>query len=154
MDKKVGCIKGGRIILENEILRDKAIIFNDKIIDIVDEDKFEQKYSNQEINVIDAQKKYVSPGFIDIHIHGAGGSDTMDAEITALKTISAFVAKGGVTAFLPTTMTMGKEKIHEALDTIRTAMNKSVTGAKILGAHMEGPFISQKHAGVQKRDYI
>ncbi len=151
---KISCIKGGRIILENEILQNKAIVFGGKIIDILDEDIFALKYSNQKINITDVCGQYISPGFIDIHIHGAGGSDTMDLKISALQTISASVAKGGVTAFLPTTMTMQKEKIYKALDNIRYAMSEEAIGAKIIGAHMEGPFISEKYAGAQKKDFI
>jgi N-acetylglucosamine-6-phosphate deacetylase len=78
----------------------------------------------------------------------------MDGEISALKTISETIAQNGVTGFLPTTMTMSKEKIYEALDTIKLAKKENINGAKILGAHMEGPFICEKYKGAQQKDYI
>jgi len=153
--KNVTCIKGGKIILENEVLENKVLIFNDKIVDILDEEDLEKMGSTHKIKqIIDAHGKYISPGFIDIHIHGSGGKDTMDGELAGLKIISETIAKNGVTAFLPTTMTMEKQKIYKALDTVRLAMKDNIKGAKILGAHMEGPFISEKYKGAQKKDYI
>jgi N-acetylglucosamine-6-phosphate deacetylase len=155
MDKNIACIKGGRIILENEVLQGKVIIFSDKIIDILDCGIYEDSGWAPKINeVIDAQGKYVSPGFIDVHIHGAGGKDTMDSELSGLRTISEVLAKNGVTAFLPTTMTMGKEKIYKALDTVRLATSENFRGAKILGAHLEGPFISRKCKGAHDENHI
>jgi N-acetylglucosamine-6-phosphate deacetylase len=136
MDKIITCIKGGKIILEKEVLVGKVIIFNDKIVDILDEENFAQKTSTHEKKIIDANGKYVSPGFIDIHIHGSGGKDTMDGEISDLKIISETIAKSGVTGFLPTTMTMEKAKIYKALDSVKIAMKENFIGARILGAHM------------------
>lgn len=154
MDKNITCIKGGKIILENEVLVKKNLIFSDKIIDILDEENFIKNNSANEMKIIDACGKYVAPGFIDIHIHGAGGKDTMDGEISDLKVISETIAKSGVTGFLPTTMTMEKEKIYKALDSVKLIMNEIVHGAKILGAHMEGPFISPKYLGAHKIDHL
>ncbi|MFL0246105.1 N-acetylglucosamine-6-phosphate deacetylase [Candidatus Clostridium stratigraminis] len=155
MNENLICIKNGKIILEDQILENKILIFNDKIVDIIDEECFNnQEISDKASKIIDAEGKYVSPGFIDVHIHGSGGKDTMDGEISALKTISETIAQNGVTGFLPTTMTMSKEKIYEALDTIKLAKKEAINGAKILGAHMEGPFICEKYKGAQQKDYI
>lgn len=155
MDENITCIKGGRIILENEVLEGKVIIFSDKIIDILDCGIYEESDWALKCNkVIDAQGKYVSPGFIDVHIHGAGGKDTMDGELSGLRTISEALAENGVTAFLPTTMTMGKEKIYKALDTVRIASLENFRGAKILGANLEGPFISRKYKGSHDENHI
>jgi len=154
VDKKTACIKGGKIILENEVLVGKVLVFNDKIVDILDEVNFAKKSPTHEMKIIDAHGKYVSPGFIDIHIHGSGGKDTMDGELSDLRIISETIAKSGVTGFLPTTMTMEKAKIYKALDSVKLAMQENFKGAKILGAHMEGPFISPKYKGAQDKDYI
>lgn len=154
MDKNITCIIGGKIILENEVLVGKALIFNDKIVDILDEENCARKSPTYEMKIIDANGKYVSPGFIDIHIHGSGGKDIMDGEISDLKIISETIAKSGVTGFLPTTMTMEKEKIYKALDSIKLAMQENFKGAKILGAHLEGPFISPKYQGAQDKNYF
>lgn len=159
MSKHTTCIIGGKIVLENRLLIDKVLIFEDKIIDIVDLDEFNQSVLAQNSTIIDANGDYVSPGFIDLHIHGAGGKDTMDGTISDLEAISVTIAQNGVTGFLPTTLSMEKHKIHQALDAISIAMKTEPVGAKILGAHMEGPFLSPVYCGahdvgkLQKADF-
>ncbi|OAA93129.1 N-acetylglucosamine-6-phosphate deacetylase [Clostridium coskatii] len=149
------CIINGKIILENEVIENKVLVFREKVVDILDKEIFEKQGLSEKMNeIIDAGGKYVSPGFIDVHIHGSGGKDTMDGEISDLKIISETIAKNGVTAFLPTTMTMKREKIYKAMDAVRLAMKENINGAKVLGIHMEGPFVSEKYRGAQKKDYI
>ena len=100
-------------------------------------------------------KYIVVPGFIDRHIHGANGSDTMYATFEDLTNISKTIASEGVTGFLPTTMTDDKGRIIKALNCIRDYMKEGVLeGAQVLGAHLEGPFISIKHKGAQPAEYI
>ena len=95
------------------------------------------------------------PGFIDEHIHGAGGADAMDATPEALETISEYLAKEGTTAFLATTMTQSEENISKALDNAAKAIKKGeFGGAEVLGVHLEGPFISPKHVGAQPLEYV
>ena len=156
----IKAIVNGKLIMKDRIMYDSVIIFEKQIIKIITKDNFlqykkeyKQEYK-EEIQVIDAKGKYVSPGFIDIHIHGSGGYDTMDGTAEALRVISTTIAANGVTAYLPTTMTMDKTSIYSALDAIRQAMSKENQGAKILGAHMEGPFINEKYKGAQKADNI
>ncbi|MEW9094268.1 MAG: N-acetylglucosamine-6-phosphate deacetylase [Clostridiaceae bacterium] len=145
----VKCIKNGKIILKDKILQGKSIIYDEKIIKIV-----EDKYLNEDIETIDVEGNYISPGFIDIHVHGSKGSDVMDGNIENVETISKSLCSQGVTAFLPTTMTMPMEDIHKALDIIKISMNKNFHGSKILGAHLEGPFINPKYKGAQNEKYI
>lgn len=141
------CIVNGKIILENDILENKVLVFDDKILDILDE-------APKNCEIIDAKGKYVSPGFIDIHIHGNMGKDTMDATKEALTTIAKSIVRHGVTSFLPTTMTMDQESIYNALDAIKSLMGYGEDKAEILGAHLEGPFINQKYKGAQNESYI
>lgn len=150
-------IINGKIITEDNVLYEKVILFNKKIQQIISKSEFNDLTKHnpiEEIDLIDAKGSYISPGFIDVHIHGSGGSDTMDGTIDALTTISKVISSNGVTSFLPTTMTMDKEKIYKALDTIEQCMKLDLGGATILGAHMEGPFISKKYKGAQNPDYI
>lgn len=157
---KIKAIINGKLIMKDRVIHDSVIIFDKQIIKIINSEEFlqykkEYKEKHQEeIQVIDAKGKYVSPGFIDIHIHGSGGYDTMDATAEALKVISSTIAENGVTSYLPTTMTMKKDSIYNALDAIREAMKLENQGAKILGVHMEGPFINEKYKGAQKADNI
>ena len=140
-------IINGKIIKENEILENKVIVFNDKIVGLYDK-------VPKDADIIDAKGMYVSPGLIDIHVHGSCNCDVMDKSVDAIKTIGNGIKENGVTSFLPTTMTMSEEDIHEALDTIRESMNIKYNGAQILGVHLEGPFINNKYKGAQSDEFI
>ena len=138
----------GRVILPNVngdfvVEENKTINFEEKIISIGGDSVGE---------IIDAKNFFVAPGFINVHIHGCAGADVMDEDGEALKKICEFLPKTGVTSFLPTTMTMPKEKIRTALQNIRSA--KNLCGAKILGVHLEGPFVSKKFKGAQAEENI
>jgi N-acetylglucosamine-6-phosphate deacetylase len=95
----------------------------------------------------------VAPGFVDIHVHGGGGYDVMEPSPGALDGLSVFLAQGGVTSFLPTTYTAPRDAILEAARGVRGAMEKGTKGARILGLHMEGPYISPERCGAQNRDH-
>lgn len=142
--------------MKDRIIYNSVIVFDLKIIGIIDNDNFHQykEECREEINVIDAKGRFVSPGFIDIHIHGSGGYDTMDATKKALKIIGTTIAENGVTGYLPTTMTMEASSIYKALDVVREEMGIETRGAKILGVHVEGPFINEKYKGAQKANNI
>ena len=140
-------IINGKIVLKDCVLENKVIVFDKHIIDICDE-------VPNNCEVIDAKGNYISPGLIDIHIHGCKGYDTMDEDECAVEVISKGVAENGVTSFLPTTMTMSPQRIYKAFDNIKKAKEKNIEGSKILGAHMEGPFINEKYKGAQNPKYI
>ncbi|NFB30133.1 N-acetylglucosamine-6-phosphate deacetylase [Clostridium botulinum] len=144
-------IVNGKIIIGNKILENKVLLFEKRIVDILDRKNI---YLSKDYQIIDAKGLYISPGFIDVHIHGSGGKDVMDGELESIRVISNIITKRGVTSFLPTTMTMTKEHIYKALDVIKQAMNMNLDGAKVLGAHLEGPFINPKYKGAQKEDFI
>jgi N-acetylglucosamine-6-phosphate deacetylase len=103
--------------------------------------------------VIDAQGAYVSAGFIDIHIHGSGGADVMDATPEALHTISKTILQTGTTSFLATTMTMSQKDIEAALECVEETMC-GLEGANLLGVHLEGPFINANKHGAQDETYV
>ncbi|MCC3146009.1 N-acetylglucosamine-6-phosphate deacetylase [Halanaerobium sp. Z-7514] len=144
-------IKNVNIILPDKIIDNGAVIFAEKI-KAVDSFFREKDYSG--LKVIDGGGAYLSPGFINIHIHGAGGMDTMEATTKSLNKISQYLIKNGVTAYLPTTMTMELEKIYNALDNIKKYLKNSNSGARVLGVHLEGPFINEAKKGAQSAEYI
>lgn len=93
----------------------------------------------------------LAPGFIDLHIHGGAGHDVMEAGETALQEFERHLLRHGVTAYLPTTVTARQDKIIAALDRLGRRIRKSAnsnSGARALGIHLEGPFISHEKRGV------
>ena len=97
----------------------------------------------------------VLPAFIDTHVHGAGGADAMDGNREALSVIAETLAKEGTASFLATTMTQSPENIIRALSAVKEYMSAAPdTGAKILGVHLEGPFIAEKFKGAQPLEYV
>ena len=95
------------------------------------------------------------PGFIDLHIHGADGADTMDGNTTALQTLCRALPKEGTTSFLPTTITQSDENITNAVASVSQYQKKKTGGeSEIIGIHLEGPFISAKKAGAQPSQFI
>lgn len=142
-------LKHGEIYTQNEIIYNgDLLISNGKISSIG------KNLSTNDVEIIDVEGKKIVPGFIDIHIHGGVGYDTMNATYEALNAISIHLAKHGVTSFCATTMTMDVPYILNALKNINETMKKGTGGAQILGAYVEGPFISKEHKGAQDEKYI
>lgn len=140
-------IKNAKIVFPENIV-EGSIVFSDKIKDI------KARFENVNAEEIDAEGMYLTPGFIDIHIHGAGGHDTMDDDPQSVNEISKCIIKSGVTSFLPTTMTMPSDAIKRTLEKIKKAVKNGTEGARVLGANVEGPFINKQYKGAQNADYI
>ena len=97
----------------------------------------------------------VLPGFIDQHVHGAGGSDGMDGTIEDISIIANTLAKEGTTSFLVTTMTQSKENILKAMTAVKDYCEADKKdGARVVGIHLEGPFIAAAHKGAQPLEYV
>lgn len=105
-------------------------------------------------DVIDLAGDVLLPGFVDVHIHAFMGKDTMNGE-QAVRHMSRELKKFGVAAFLPTTMSASPEGTREALKGIKAVMdNPEPDGARVLGAHMEAPFLEESKAGAQLKQYF
>ena len=97
----------------------------------------------------------VLPGFIDQHIHGAGGSDGMDGTVEDIAIIAKTIASEGTTSFLVTTMTQSPENITKALSAVKAYREADPEeGARVVGVHLEGPFIAAAHKGAQPLEYV
>ena len=147
-------IINGTIITPFQLINGKAIIVEKgKILEIKNEEEINKLMLNG-TEVIEAKNKFVVPGYINIHVHGGGGSDVMDGNYEAINQIAITHSRFGTTAFLPTTMTMSKDKIIRSLRSICEAVKKGTAGAEILGIHMEGPYINPEKKGAQKEEDI
>jgi N-acetylglucosamine-6-phosphate deacetylase len=94
---------------------------------------------------------YIAPGFIDLHVHGGGGADFMDCDPEAVATITETHARYGTTGLLATTLTAPEERIVAAIRAVRAAPRR---GARVLGYHIEGPYINPKLKGAQDGRYV
>lgn len=141
------------------LIKNCKIIFHDRIEDgsiLIENGKIKaiNPITHDDNDIIDAEGSYVSPGFIDVHIHGAGGYDTMDGTYDALNHISKSISKHGTTSFLPTTMTCAIDDIRKSIEAIAKAKEIGTEGANVLGAHLEGPFINPEMIGAQNPKYV
>ncbi len=102
---------------------------------------------------VDAQGKYLLPGFVDVHTHGAMGEDFSDGKADGMPTMSRYFAAHGVTSFLATTMTLKEETLTPAMHVIRD-FQRPADGAKCAGIHLEGPFLSYAKRGAQAAENL
>lgn len=140
------CILNGKVVLKDQVINANVFINGSKITEI-------SKRQPVDETVIDAKGRYVAPGFIDVHSHGRGGSDTMYPTFDDINTITTASIKSGVTSILPTTMTMSIEETYAAIKNVAENIDK-VDGSRILGVHMEGPFFNKRYKGAQPEEYM
>jgi len=124
-----------------------------RIGDVFSERRFEQKRFGPGVPVLDAQGAYVAPGLIDSHIHGFAGFGTEDLSTEAILAMSERLGSYGVTAFCPTIYPMAEEDMLAAIRASVGAMGKE-SGARVMGVHLEGPFISPARLGVQRPEFV
>ncbi len=151
-------IINGKCILPDEagdfkVQEGLVLLFDGKIRHILTKENFAAVRRPEVSKTIDAQGSYVSPGFLNVHIHGCVGADTMDDDAEAIHKMQIFQAQTGVTSFLPTTMTYDFQTLDRAFSHVREAMARQ-DGARVLGCHMEGPFISPEKKGAQAEKNI
>ncbi len=103
-------------------------------------------------DALDARGALLAPGFVDLHIHGCAGDDVMDGG-DAVSRMAQWLARTGVTAFLPTTVCDSAERTRAALEGVRRAM-RGAGGARVLGCHLEGPFLNAARKGAQPEQFV
>ena len=109
--------------------------------------KIGENLTDEEARVIQADGLRLVPGFIDVHTHGAAGVDVNAADEAGLRRIAAFFATQGVTAFNASVLTDTPETTEKCLGAIANVMSDRGTGAQLLGAHLEGPFLAKEYKG-------
>ncbi|MDR0714001.1 MAG: N-acetylglucosamine-6-phosphate deacetylase [Bacteroidales bacterium] len=149
MDGKRTKIINGAVITPARIVQGQVCVENGKICEIGSGDI---RFPDAE--VIDAKGNYVSPGFIDLHTHGAGGADFMDSTVEAYLTAVEMHAAHGTTSLYPTTLASTGEELLHTISVYREALSKNKKGAQMLGLHLEGPYFSMNQRGAQDPKYI
>lgn len=134
----------GQVVLPDRILHDSSVLIADKTIAAIGGP------CPDDASVIDARGQWILPGFIDIHVHGGGGADFMDAEIEAFRTAAHAHALHGTTAMVPTTMTCEDALLEKVIDCyLEAEKTGNENGATFLGLHLEGPYFSAASKGAQ-----
>ncbi len=155
-------VVGATLVLEDEVVPDGTVAFIDGRIVYVgptermgDAVRWEdgQAVPLERFDVYDAQGGWLLPGFIDLHVHGGGGGDVMDATRASLERMAHIHALHGTTGFLATTMTAEHKAVVAAAQAVRAAIRVNAdspwNGATLLGLHLEGPYLNPARAGAQ-----
>lgn len=138
-------LTNGRIILPDRIVGDQAVVIEDqKIAGFTEIDSL-----GSEVEQIDVGGRYITPGLIDLHIHGAVGHTFNEPTAEAFATITAETAKRGITALLATTSTAPITALVDSLAFSRQWLAQPRPGSQILGVHVEGPYFCLAQAGAQ-----
>lgn len=135
-----------------------SVLIEDGLVsDVFSEKRFEQRRFSPDTRIIDTEGACIVPGFIDTHIHGYGGYGAEDALAPpgedAVLEMSRLLARRGVSAFNPTLYPAEPERLLEAVRRIASVMGRE-TGARIMGLHLEGPFLSPHQLGVQRPETL
>src|SRR5436190_13813466 len=132
-----------QIILPDKIERGSLLLRNGRIGTV------QRGGKKAKAAAIDLKGGYLAPGFIDLHIHGGMGRDTMEASPDAFRAVTEFHLRGGTTSIALTTVTATESEILRVLEAAKPFHNQSLGGARIVGIHIEGPFISPHKPGAQ-----
>lgn len=152
-------IINGRVITPDRILQNATLHIAGGRITAIAEDQGNPAETGASITgadttIIDAAGHYVSPGFIDLHVHGGGGHDFMDGTEEAFLAIARLHARHGTTAMTPTTLSAGKQQLLDTLETYEHLAGKPTGGAQFIGMHLEGPYFAMAQRGAQDPRHI
>jgi N-acetylglucosamine-6-phosphate deacetylase len=141
----------GRIILEDRVLEEGAVLVQQGVIAwIGPSDALPAKPEK----TLDLGGFFLSPGFIDLHVHGGGGVDTSAADPDRLKLICRAHEAFGTTSLCLATLSAPLDETHRSLDAIQRLATQGTGGARLLGAYLEGPFVNPARAGPHAVEHL
>lgn len=143
------CFKNAEIYTPKGIIYNGELLVNNGVIE-----KISDSHIEGEFDVIDCSGKMLLPGFIDIHVNGGGGGMSIDASEDSITKIISAHAKHGTTGVLITTISVEDSVLNKSLDCIVSVAKNQIDGAKILGIHLEGPFLSNGKRGAHQKAFL
>ncbi len=148
------CLHNGTVITGFSVMENCSILVRDgKIEDVFSERRFQQKKFDSDVRIFDVDGAFIAPGLIDTHVHGFAGYGTEDNDPDAIVEMSRELAQYGVTAFNPTLYPSDPDNMEASIKAVVKAMGQE-HGARIMGLHLEGPFISPEKLGVQRPETL
>jgi N-acetylglucosamine-6-phosphate deacetylase len=148
-------LRKARVVQLDKVLETADVLINDGVITAIGQPIQVEQSSVDE--VVELEGYTLFPGFLDVHIHGAVGVDTLEATGDDLVTVARFLASQGVTGWLPTFVPAPVAQYSSSIDAISTVIAKqeeSPLGARVLGVHYEGPFVNTNQCGALHTDYF
>jgi N-acetylglucosamine-6-phosphate deacetylase len=143
-------VSGGDLILPGRVVTEGSLVVDDGRIVAIETRRVDPAGAA----IIDASDCYVAPGFIDVHVHGLHGHDSLDGD-GAIARIAAWLPRYGVTAFCPTTVACPPESLAGVLRQVRQARVSPAPGsARVLPAHLESNFINPEYNGAQPAECL
>ncbi|HUW09982.1 MAG TPA: amidohydrolase family protein, partial [Anaerolineae bacterium] len=151
--ERLTVVRNGTVLTPQDEIRDGVVVIDgDRIVAVGRRGEVQEP---DEALIIDAGGHTITPGLIDIHVHGGLGADVLDATPEALDTMSGFFVTRGVTAFAPTMVTAPDADLLAGLENARRVMNSGgASGAEVLGVHQEGPFLNPAEKGCHPIDLL
>jgi len=147
-------LRNARVYTPYQVIDPGYVLIENGIIRSVGKEPY--PYDNKDLEEIDLEGNICGPGFIDTHMHGILGYDTMDGRKESFLEMSKSLTRHGVTSFIPSTVTSSHEKLVKVSEAVKEAVDewKPEKGSRILGLHLEGPYINSAKAGAQNKQYI
>ncbi|MCH5586449.1 N-acetylglucosamine-6-phosphate deacetylase [Shimazuella sp. AN120528] len=144
----------GKVITKHHCIDEGIVVAeNTKIVFVGNQADYDLQ-KDSDIHVLNYPNGWIIPGLIDIHVHGNANFDVMDGKVESLYGIAKSLSSYGVTSFLATTMTMPIDQIIQAIHAVMQYQQNPSPYARLIGVHLEGPFISPKRKGAQKEEDI
>ncbi|MDR0409231.1 MAG: amidohydrolase family protein [Spirochaetaceae bacterium] len=142
-------IQNGKCVMRDSVEENVSLVLeNGRIAGLI------RSSDNVDGEVIDAKGWYVSPGFVDIHVHGGGGADFMDTDLDSYFTAAKLHLSHGTTSIMPTVLSADRESLFRAVEKYAAAEHDPRIKSRLLGLHIEGPYLSKAQAGAQDVKHI